>query len=130
MSSVNKSSAPSIGPFWFHKQSVLAAMVEAKAVAPVDGLADYNVDHVDLWPKFQGEHPELRQMEYFEIPRGRVIYKMRTKTFTIYLDKVLMKPKIKAALVKAFDLPPSKTKFASDPHYTTDAEGIARLFMD
>lgn len=117
-----------VGIFWFHRGGLLVSRVPVADGVATHNAVDSPVDHVDYWPKLQRRHPELREREYFEIPRGRVIYMTKPKTFHIYLNRVLIQPRIQAALLKEFGLPKRRTKFVPDGHYTTDPNELERLF--
>ena len=90
----------------------------------INGLAD----HVNYWPQFQQQNPELRKLEYQEVPRGRVLFSKPSKKFSVFMDKMLHGPKIKRAILKEFDLPIAQTKFLTDSHYTTSPEELNQLF--
>jgi hypothetical protein len=69
-------------------------------------------------------------LEYEQIPRGRVVFLDSEDRFCIYMDKKLHHQRIKQLLVKSFSLPKGRTAFLTDPHYTTDAQELDRLFED
>lgn len=119
-----------VGIFWFYKNKLLCSGVAVERGIVTFGAVDSPEDHVHYWPELQLLYPELEEREYFELPRGRIVYKKRTKTFAVYLDKFLLKPRIQAALIKEFSLPKSKTRFVADSHYTTGPEDLERLFKD
>ena len=54
--------------------------------------------------------------EYFDIPRGRVVYNLITDEYTIYVDKCLKKKKIISEIKKAFNLT-EKCTVELDEHY-------------
>ena len=91
----------------------------------INGLTD----HVKYWPQFQKLHPELRSLEYQDVPRGRVLFMKPGRKFHVYMDKVLHNSKTKRALLEEFELPVSRTKFLKDAHYTTDPEELERMFF-
>ena len=89
----------------------------------INGLTD----HVKYWPKFQRLHPELRSMEYQEVPRGRVLFMKPNRRFHVYMDKVLLNSKTKSAVLKEFELTFSRTNFLADVrhvHYNTETQII------
>lgn len=119
-----------VGLFWVFKGELLTGAVPLSEGAEYGDAIHGQADHVDYWPKLQRLHSELRHLEYEEVPRGRVLFMKTTSRFCVYMDKVLHKPKIKAALIKEFALPKKRTEFLTDPHYTTDPQELERLFMD
>ena len=73
-------------------------------------------------------HPELRDKEYEDVPRGRVWFMRPAQQYHVYMDKVLHNTKTKRDLLKAFELPRT-ARFLTDPHYTTDWEDLESLFL-
>jgi hypothetical protein len=117
-----------VGIFWVFKENVLADTWPLQEGEKFDDFINGRNDHVDFWPKLQIKHPELLNLEYQDVPRGRVIFKKTKRTFSIYLDKVLLKPSIKKEIRRKFDLPVANSKFLTDAHYTTKPEAIENLF--
>jgi hypothetical protein len=117
-----------VGIFWVFEGKLLAY-----TCAPAEGIQnEWSIngqhDHVDYWPTFQRQHPNLRNVEYEDVPRGRVLFLKKTSTFCVYMDKRLHKPAIKKLILAGFNLPPKLTKFLTDPHYTTDPDDLDRIF--
>jgi len=117
-----------VGLFWVLKGKLLASAVPlAQGVEYGDAVHGQD-DHVHYWSQLQRLHPELRQLDYEEVPRGRVLFIKTTKKFCVYMDKVLHKSTIKAALIKEYSLPKNRTEFMTDPHYTTDPDELKQMF--
>jgi hypothetical protein len=124
----NSTQTPSVGVFWWWHGRLLA---DCNALASADefhGILNGSQDHVEVWPRFQVQFPELRITDYIEIPRGRVLYRRRSMKFTVFLDRSLATAKIKTAISAGFGLPPSQTQYKFDPHYTVDPEVLSSLF--
>jgi hypothetical protein len=117
-----------VGVFWVWNGEVLASPVSLGAADQNRGFVDSPENHVDVWPRFQKQHSDLFDLEYFAIPRGRVVYNEATRRFTVYLDNALMKPGIQDELRIVFGLSESITDYERDDHYTTDLGDIERLF--
>lgn len=121
---------PLVGIFWVYRGRLLKA-----AVAVADGLRYGNavhspVDHVTFWPELQRQVKTLRDLEYEHVPRGRVVFQSSEDRFCVYMDKKLHNRQVKERLLAEFRLPRRRTGFLTDPHYTTDAEELDRLFED
>jgi len=57
-------------------------------------------------------------LEYESVPRGRVAYHVKEKTFYIFGDSLLLKQKrTLASLVKDFHLEAERVKIGEDEHY-------------
>jgi len=117
-----------VGIFWVFHGRVLAATYNLADGEDYGDAVNGRTDHVHYWPKFQEQHPALRELEYQDVPRGRVLFMKPSEKFHVYLDKALRAEKIKRAICQEFELPVAKTKFLSDSHYTTDLEELNRLF--
>jgi hypothetical protein len=85
-------------------------------------------DHEPYWEIVQRTHPHLSGEEYYQVPRGRVLFNKTEKRFNVYLDKVLCKAPIAYVIVERFHLPRKHTIFRTDLHYTTDPNDLDRLF--
>lgn len=123
---------PKIGIFWFHKGDVMGKGVDlADGEEGVPGLIDSPDNHTDLWDgSILRKHPELRGREYYEVPRGRVLWDNNQSRAIVYLDARLLKADIKAKITQFFDLINEEVVWRTDPHYNTDDKNLERLFND
>jgi hypothetical protein len=54
-------------------------------------------------------------MEYYECPRGRVVYNSKTKRFALYVDRCILKRKsVVKQIMKAMHLPAGQTDVTTD----------------
>lgn len=118
-----------VGIFWVFRGHLLAATFNVSEGEPFGDAINGRTDHVHYWPTLREQHPPLRHLEYQDVPRGRVLYMQPTGKFLVYLDRAIQTAANQRAILKEFQLPPAKTRFLSDPHYTTDPEELARLFQ-
>lgn len=119
---------PQVGIFWVFRGRVLAAPCPVAEGVEACDMVNGPHDHVDYWPVLQRQHPELADLEYEEVPRGRVVFSRADRRFCVYLDKKLHRPAVESRLVRVFGLPRSRTSFSTDPHYVTDPGELDRLF--
>jgi hypothetical protein len=124
------SQTPSVGVFWWWRGHLLADCNTLANAEEFHGVLNGAQDHVQVWPRFQGQFPALRGTDYIEVPRGRVLYRRTSRKFTVYLDRALATLKVKSAISSGFGLPPAQTIFRFDPHYTTDSEILDSMFGD
>lgn len=117
-----------IGIFWVYHGKLLATAFGLNAGMKYGDALNGPTDHVKYWPVFQARYAALRDLEYQDVPRGRVLFMQPTRQFRVYMDKTLHKTAIKSALRKAFSLPASRTHFLTDAHYTTDEQELNQLF--
>jgi hypothetical protein len=76
-------------------------------------------DHDLYWPIVQRTHTHLQSLEYYQVPRGRVLFNKTEKRIYAYLDKRLCTATIKRMIMAHFHLPRAKTIFQTDLHNTT-----------
>jgi hypothetical protein len=117
-----------VGIFWVDRGQLIIA-----AVSLADGVDDGVFvngpdDHDPYWPIVQRTHANLRGLEYYQVPRGRVLFNKTERRFYGYLDKVLDTPVMKRMIMARFHLPRKHTTFQTDLHYTTDPDELDRLF--
>lgn len=120
-----------IGIFWIYHGAVLARPIEIIEGESQGDFIDSPDSHIHVWDDpdgFSRDYPELAEMPYEAVPRGRVLYEPHADRFVIYLDKCLMDAESKTALKKAFGLTKKDGVFRSDPHYCTNADAINDLF--
>jgi hypothetical protein len=128
--SLAKMPAGKVGIFWVFQDMLLPGTFALSEGVEYGDAINGATDHVHCWPKFQESHPALSDVEYQDVPRGRVLFMKPHRQFHVYMDKVLHTQKIKRALMKEFQLPAVGTKFLTDAHYTTDPGELDRLFSE
>lgn len=78
---------------------------------------DTPFDHWEKWPLMQKAFPELADLEYDNIPRGRVtLYQGR---FKIVVGPDNKSPQVLSQIMKIFNLPRNQTDSVIDEHYIT-----------
>lgn len=120
-----------IGIFWVYHAAVLARPIEIIEGEAQGDFIDSPDSHIHVWDDpdgFSRDYPELAEMPYESVPRGRVLYEHQADRFVIYLDECLMDAESKTALKETFGLTNMDCLFRSDPHYCTDASRIDDLF--
>ena len=120
-----------IGIFWIYKETVFGkSIIIEEGEEFVPGVIDSPDNHTDYWDtekKHLQLFPELRFNEYFDVPRGRVLYSRKDGQANIYMDKVLFNDKAKQLIKDFFQLNDTKTDWRTDPHYTTTADDLDQL---
>jgi len=109
-----------IGIFWFYKNEVIGIAHELK-ISEADslGMIDSHYEHISYWNKLRCKYSELREIEYEEIPRGRVVFNKNKNKLIIYLDKKLLKKEIVYKIYEFFNSDKYLSILMSDPHYRT-----------
>ena len=120
--------AGSVGIFWWWQGQVLSSSVPLAEGEAFGKVLNSPFNHMETWPAFQRQEPGLRNLDYENVPRGRVQFLKTRKQFNVLMDKTLFHPRIRTAILKTFRLPRGRTTFQTDPHYTTDVEELNQLF--
>ncbi len=111
---------PCVGIFWFVMQAGRPELFTCRTPWPeAEDYGDFKTEamaHYDFWPSLR---KKLKLMgEYEDWPRGRVVYHVRDEVFTAYIDRHLSGDSFRTAILEAFRLPPERTRFAFDAHYS------------
>jgi hypothetical protein len=114
--------AGEVGIFWILDNRLIQNSIpwHDAAWVDIDGDHVYNfpVDHYSFWERLKIHVPAIADIEYDEIPRGRVILNKTVRTFYVYGPKKEIKSKKIQDLIKTgFSLYGKKIVFKSDPHY-------------
>jgi hypothetical protein len=121
-----------VGVFWIYRKTVVGRAIDLETGEEgVPGLIDSPDNHADLWEKVVlGAFPELCDHQYFDIPRGRVLWDANNERAIVYLDASLNAPEIRAEIARFFDLYDDAITWRSDAHYNTNKEALNKLFSD
>lgn len=111
---------PCVGIFWFVMRESGPELLSCKTPWPeAEDYGDFKTEataHYDFWPRLR---KTLKLMgEYEDWPRGRVVYHVRDAVFTAYIDRQLAGNAFRTAIREVFHLPPERTRFAFDAHYS------------
>jgi hypothetical protein len=107
-----------VGIFWLHGGKLIVFGEEASTVKPVGGVRDGRFGHDDEWPNVQEMYPALVDREYFEIPRGRVLFREDPGVYEVFLPaKLHAHKRLVEAVAKAFSLQPEGIRLKQDEHY-------------
>lgn len=79
--------SPQVGIWWLHGENVIRHSVAAESCSDPSDPQCVEVEHIYTWPlvqqRFAREFPELLQVGYAGIPRGRVWYHRGFRQFSI-----------------------------------------------
>lgn len=73
--------------------------------------------HVNYWEALRSQIAELRNIEYEEIPIGRVIYNSLSNKTIVYMEAKLFKKSIAKQIAVFFKLNFDDVIWQKDPHY-------------
>lgn len=123
-------SSAKVGIWWLHKGEIIALPDQLKDVSfPGSSILDASRDHNSAWRGVQRAYPELVGKQYYDIPRGRVLYDKERRLFMVY-GPTLLKTDVKfqAAVRSAFSLPDKGVSFGSDTHYNAPSTANLRVW--
>ena len=122
---MNYCSTPSVGIWWFYYDNILYAdPVAVDNGIPYGDCITGLSDHADYWDKLEAagelkKLPPLLRSEYFNIPRGRVVFHKDSGRYTI-LHGGLKRSELNK-IRKFFALSRDVTDFDTDFHYFLNA---------
>lgn len=109
-----------IGIFWYFKNQVIGiAHHFNQSDQDSLGLIDSTYNHVECWDTLKQSFPNLQELEYEDIPRGRVIYNTKKQNTYVYMDAKLFKTLIAKQIAAFFELDFDSIIWMKDPHYKT-----------
>jgi|ERR1035438_2798754 hypothetical protein len=74
--------------------------------------------HDTFWARLQLIGSVPPHVEYDEVPRGRVGYNVKTRTYHLFLDNCILKNKhMVDKILSVMNLPPEGTEIGLDSHY-------------
>lgn len=96
------------------------------------GLLDSNCNHADWWDEsaafLNRQFPDIGGLEYYDVPRGRVLFHRATDKSIVYADRKILNEKCKQAVAGFFGLDDDKIVWKRDPHYATSRAELERVF--
>ena len=117
-----------VGPYWFVRSDAGKVLLIAHrcALADAEEYGDCLTcphGHYDLWESWRAGSPPdglaaiVRDAEYEEWPRGRVVYDFVHNQFSVYGDKQIFEYKLQHRVLEHFGIPAGRVEFSKDGHY-------------
>jgi hypothetical protein len=117
-----------VGPYWFARDASGKILLIAHrcALADAEKYGDFLTSphgHYDLWESWRAGNPPdglagiVRDAEYEEWPRGRVVFNFVRNQFVVYGDKQVFEHGLQQQVVERFGLNADRVEFARDEHY-------------
>jgi len=120
---ITESRLPKVGIFWIIGGDVISFLEEARDVSSISGFKDATHDHHTMWDKVVTSYPKFRNMEYYEVPRGRVLFAGPRERYEIITSKKIAENgKYIRKIMREFSLPISKTAIVMDEHYEIEPD--------
>ena len=67
-------------------------------------------------------------MDYFEVPRGRVMWDLKDIYARILMDSSLFEKAVQQKILQFFHLEKVPVSWGRDNHYTTNIDELSKLF--
>jgi len=113
--------APQIGIWWLIDGELITHTTPFEKASTLGGIRQPALGHREYWPYLRAAKPELRDKEYTDYPRGRLMYNDIARRFLYMGSSNFVGSELqRAAVLKAFGLSslPSEVIFESDDeHY-------------
>lgn len=111
---------PKVGIYWIRNDKIVAFADDMNDVEVRDGFRDSDKGHIDYWERLG------LPGEYFDLPRGRVIYNVKEDLFMVYMPSLLSKnEEVLSQIVEMFNLPRQKISIRFDTHYELELDPFA-----
>ncbi len=113
-----KAGVPEVGIIFLVKGK---PFIDSVLVTEAEGHAHFKIhsrDHYQYWGQLQGMGAVPKDMEYDEVPRGRVVYNTATRKYTLFLDRCILKNKrLVSRIIAQMNLPLENAETDTDSHY-------------
>jgi len=117
--------AAQLGIFWIVDGEIVAFKEPASKVKSVNSVKDSEFAHDSLWPKVQRSCSGLEDKEYWQIPRGRVVYRDPKREYVVFMPTMLLKDRgLLVGISKAFGLGASRVCALGDLHYDPPSDEL------
>lgn len=112
--------SPQTGIYWVIDGDVVEISQDAHEQTWQAGFKDSPYDHITYWPKIQSAYPNLKHLDYDEVPRGRVIA-VEPDTYRVFIPtEEAGNTSLINKIIRTFQLPRNKVQIIDDdPHYVT-----------
>ena len=112
-----------IGIFWFDGSTLLACKCTlAEGCVALGHIIDSPLEHWRVWQTLP-RRAALWELDYQELPRGRVLFDKTRNRPLVYLDKSLLMSEYKQQIRNYFELN-GKVSWRLDSHYCTNSRDI------
>ena len=122
---------PQVGIFFIAPDGEIISTTEELRDAKQASYGDFvdsKYDHNTEWPKVRKYFGPDKYKEYYEIPRGRILYNKKKGVFYLYMPSKLMEDEnLVGKILSIFKIPMSKVVLMQDMHYE-DPEDLEGLF--
>ena len=112
-----KKIGPLVGIFWLIKGKLLIDCTPLSEAERYGDFLTHPRGHAEVWDRYRRNGTVPPETEYDEPPRGRVMYNMKTRQFTLLADRCILKKKVLISQIKKQMRLPNNTEVGEDSHY-------------
>jgi hypothetical protein len=117
-----------VGPYWLVQDGsgIVLLIAHRCALADAEKYGDFLTSphgHYDLWEGWRtGRPPDglaaiVREAEYEEWPRGRVVFNFIRGQFVVYGDRQVFEHELQHRVLEYFGISADQVEFSKDGHY-------------
>jgi hypothetical protein len=119
MESVFSALLPKVGIVFFHAGCLWVDSTPVDNAIPYGEVLTHGKGHDLYWGELQARGVVPKDVEYDEVPRGRVCYNTRSRIYHLYLDRCILRNKeMVRKIIRSMTLPPAPlTEISTDSHY-------------
>jgi hypothetical protein len=110
--------SPQVGIIFFFDQKLWIESTPLDCAGAYGEFKIHDGDHVVYWDRLILERAAPQDLDYENVPRGRVVFNTFTKRYRLMLDRCILRQKnLVAAIKRQMGLPQKETDTLTDPHY-------------
>jgi hypothetical protein len=107
---------PKVGIFWLVAKRLMVDSTPLDLAEEHARCKTHGRSHLEFWQDLTRAGATV-EGDYEEHPRGRIVYDTKTRQFTIYADKCIIRKKaVVREIMREMNLP-GGTKISTDSHY-------------
>jgi hypothetical protein len=108
---------PCVGIFWLLDGKIIIDATPLSRAESYGTALTHPTGHDDYWSHLQHTGAVPAEVEYEELPRGRVVFDGREQRFTLYADACILREKSVVKKLMSLMHLPDDTALSTDPHY-------------
>jgi hypothetical protein len=113
-----KATEPQVGILWLVDGKLIVASTALSMAEDYGAFKVHPGDHCSVWEKLQRGGAVPVDVEYEECPRGRVMYDVKARRFSLLVDRCILRDKrMVTTILTTMKLPRNDTDIGTDSHY-------------
>jgi hypothetical protein len=109
---------PAVGIFWLVNGRLIIDSTQVSGAESYGDCLTHARSHLKYWTELQRKGVVPPEVEYEELPRGRVVMDGKTGRFIVWGDRCILRRKsLRKQVLTSFHLVDCEADFRSDEHY-------------